>query len=194
MSGQPPFKNTYHRRQVADAASKACFICCKPTSVVLVSSDGKADFFYVCQGHLLDAGFATPVIDDDVTTAKAKLVTLDNEINQMKSSIETRKNAAKGYFNFGFKKKTDDKEKEKSRDEIVLEKDESLLEKLVEAREKSVLVAERPPRTFTLAKQFYAMRINSRRNQQASKQTQQKLTQPDLFPKIPNHTPGLNKP
>lgn len=38
---QAPFKNIYHKRKVADSASRACFICCKPTPVVLVSSDGK---------------------------------------------------------------------------------------------------------------------------------------------------------
>ena len=54
----------------------------------------------------------------------------------MKSSIESRKNAAKGYFNFGFKKSKPDDKKEKSKDDIILEKDEEgLLQKLKEARE-----------------------------------------------------------
>ena len=60
----------------------------------------------------------------------------------------------------------------------------------MEARETVLLVAERPPRTFNLAKQFYSMRIMSKRNAQVAKQTQQKLSQPDLFPKIPSHVPG----
>lgn len=37
----PPFKNIYHKRRVAESTSRACYVCCKPTPVVLVSNDGK---------------------------------------------------------------------------------------------------------------------------------------------------------
>ena len=88
----------------------------------------------------------------------------------MKSSIESRKNAAKGYFNFGFKKSKPDDKKEKSKDDIILEKDEELLQKLKEARESVQATADKEPRTFNLTKEFYTMRLMSKRNVQAKKQ------------------------
>lgn len=147
----------------------------------------------MCEGHLVDAGFATPVVDDDVAAAKTKLATLEAQITPLAASIESRKKAAKGYFaSFSLKKKPDDKEKD--REAALLEKDETLLEKLQEAREKEKAVAEREPRTFNLAKQFYSMRIMKGRNAAMAKQTMQKLSQPDLFPKIPTHVPGATVP
>lgn len=35
------FPNVYHLRRVADTASKACFICYKPSSSVLITPDNK---------------------------------------------------------------------------------------------------------------------------------------------------------
>lgn len=127
-----------------------------------------------------------------MTAANAKLISLDAEISPLKTSIETRKSAAKGYFNFGFKKspKPDDKDQPKDKDALQLEKDQGLLEKLQEARDKVKIISEKPPRTFVLAKQFYSMRIMNRKNAQMAKQSQQKMSQPDLFPKAPSHTPG----
>lgn len=112
----------------------------------------------------------------------------------MKSSIESRKNAAKGYFNFGFKKSKPDDKKEKSKDDIILEKDEELLQKLKEARESVQATADKEPRTFNLTKEFYTMRLMSKRNVQVSKQTAQKMSQPDFFPKVPSHAPGVPSP
>lgn len=146
----------------------------------------------MCDTHLSDAQFATPVIDEDVTAAKAKLVALDAEITQLKTSIEARKKASKGYFNFGFSKSKDDKDKDKPKDKEAaqLEKDEGLLEKLQEARDTVKTTAEKQPRIFSLAKQFYSMRIMNRINAQMAQQTKQKLGQPDLFPATPTHKPG----
>jgi hypothetical protein len=108
----------------------------------------------------------------------------------LKSSIESRKNAAKGYFNLGFKKSKPQDKKDKSKDDIILEKDEELLQKLKEARELVQATADKEPRTFNLTKEFYTMRLTSKRNAQISKQTAQKMSQPDFFPKVPSHAPG----
>lgn len=97
----------------------------------------------------------------------------------------------KGYFNFGFKKSKPEDKKDKSKDDIILEKDEELLQKLKEARESTLAIADKEPRTFNLTKDFYTMRLNSKRNAQINKQTAIKMSQPDFFPKVPTHAPGV---
>ncbi|CAO1629092.1 unnamed protein product [Sympodiomycopsis kandeliae] len=50
--------NHYIRRLTS--TQKACFICSRPTPVVLVSVKAQAeDFFYICANHLNDRNFAT---------------------------------------------------------------------------------------------------------------------------------------
>lgn len=34
-------QNTWHHRKVADTAAKACFVCYKPSSSVLITPDNK---------------------------------------------------------------------------------------------------------------------------------------------------------
>lgn len=132
------------------------------------------------------------MIEDEVKEAKLKLAKLDSEIGPLKSSIEARKKSANSYFNFklGFNKKKPEDDKEKSKEDLILEKDETLLEKLNEAKSSVSAIAEKPPRTFILAKEFYNMRLSSKRQAQITKQTQQKMEQPDFFPKPPSHTPS----
>lgn len=147
----------------------------------------------MCDGHLVDGQFAIAVIDEDVKASKTKLASLESQVASLKTSIDNQKKANKGYFSFigiGGKKKTDEKEVEKSKEEIRLEKDEELLAKLQETRDAEKITAERLPRTFNLTKEFYSMRIMNRRNALMAKQNQQKLRQPDLFPKAPTHVPG----
>ena len=84
-------QNRYWRRSVADSASKACFICFKPTSTVLITPDNR-DFFYVCPGHLNDKGFAQPLGDSpasassDGANAETKVQNdeLEEEIEKVK--------------------------------------------------------------------------------------------------------------
>lgn len=53
--------NHYLRRLIAEPG-KSCFVCSRPTTVVLVSTTaGAEDFFYACATHLSDRNFATSV-------------------------------------------------------------------------------------------------------------------------------------
>ncbi|KAF8709498.1 AAA-ATPase Vps4-associated protein 1, partial [Rhizoctonia solani] len=51
-----PFLNVYYKRAVA--TPRACYICNKPTTIVL-STQPVLDFIYTCDTHLSDPGFAT---------------------------------------------------------------------------------------------------------------------------------------
>ena len=37
--------NVWHLRTVAESASKACYVCYKPTTRVLITPDNKVDLF-----------------------------------------------------------------------------------------------------------------------------------------------------
>lgn len=97
--------NVWHLRRVANTSSKACDICYKPTTSVLVTPDnrvrpspgasGKAthiqqDFFFVCAGHLKDRGFATPNIDEAEAAAKKKKAALDEEVSRIKQEYDEK--------------------------------------------------------------------------------------------------------
>lgn len=41
MSAKPPFPNTYHLRLVAASSAKACWVCYKPSTSVLITPDNK---------------------------------------------------------------------------------------------------------------------------------------------------------
>lgn len=63
---QPPFPNKYHVKLVASLDSKACLICYKPATTVLLA-DGNGDFFYTCPQHLLDNQFANAIHPQEYT-------------------------------------------------------------------------------------------------------------------------------
>ncbi|PIG88342.1 hypothetical protein AARAC_001377 [Aspergillus arachidicola] len=87
MSG--PFQNIYHLRRVADTAAKACYVCHKPSSSVMITPDNK-DFFYVCPVHLKDRHFCSPIVDTEAEEKKKKEEALAKEIEK----IESLKNSA----------------------------------------------------------------------------------------------------
>lgn len=125
------FANIYTHRKVADTASKACEICYRPSTSVLVASENKVghhqslcsclelnlaqDFFYVCPAHLKDKGFCNPVIDEAAVAAKKKKE-MDAEIERVKQEFEEKQKKKKE------KDSAKDKEKEKDSDGKTTEK------------------------------------------------------------------------
>lgn len=103
-------ENTWHHRKVAETAAKACFICYKPSTSVLITPDNK-DFFYVCLSHLKDRNFALPTDDEAKAAAdRKKQEELDRAIEQVKKEYEEKMKKKKEKRKEG---KKDDKEKEK---------------------------------------------------------------------------------
>ena len=98
--------NVWHLRKVAEASAKPCDICYKPTTGVLITPDNKVgesrlslatsrltilqDYFYICQGHLKDRGFASPIVDEADAAAKKKKEELDREIELVKQEYEEK--------------------------------------------------------------------------------------------------------
>lgn len=92
----PHLSNHYIRRLTS--SPKACFVCSRPSSVVLVShTAGASDFFYVCVSHLADRHFATkiqtqsPASDNSITTsARLPDKVSQEEIDKVKAEWEQR--------------------------------------------------------------------------------------------------------
>lgn len=165
-----------------------------------------------------DTGFATPETDPEAEKAKIKVSQLEPEINSLTRQIQAKKKAADpGYIASFFKKKpsssSNDKDKSKNNKEDSSKKEDSsnddnnkssetttksepwdkeqnLLDKLIETRDEAQKIVDTPPRVFNLSKSYYSMRLNSHRNAVMSKKVDQMLQQPSAFPKVPTHLPG----
>ncbi|KAK7732947.1 hypothetical protein SLS57_000891 [Botryosphaeria dothidea] len=113
-------QNVWHHRRVADAQAKACWICFKPSSSVLITPDNKPyaesskDFFYICPGHLKDRGFCEPDADEAAAVAeKKKKEDMDREIQKIKEEYEEKQRRKKEKRKQKEKDKGKDKEKDK---------------------------------------------------------------------------------
>jgi hypothetical protein len=110
-----PFPNVYTHRKVADTSSKACDICYKPSTSVLITPD-KKDFFYVCPIHLKDRYFCTPKIDEDALKAKRERELAEETERLKKEYEEKQKRKREKQEKVKNKDKDDDKDKKKDRD------------------------------------------------------------------------------
>ncbi|PWY86202.1 DUF1742-domain-containing protein [Aspergillus heteromorphus CBS 117.55] len=179
-------QNIWHLRRVADTASKACYICYKPSSSVLITPDNR-DFFYVCPSHLKDRHFCSPIVDTEAVAAKAKEEALAREIEKVKREYEEKqqrkKNSEKEKAKKDDEKKKDGEGEDKDK-AIEKERDEK-----IEELKKSGSAADDSPRVFALHKNFYQMRIDRMRNAEIARRNRQRLQDPSLFPSVP--TGGL---
>ncbi|KAE8453116.1 hypothetical protein EG329_012303 [Mollisiaceae sp. DMI_Dod_QoI] len=172
------FPNVYTHRKVAETASKACEICYKPSTSVLVTVENK-DFFYVCPAHLKDKGFCSPIIDEAAVAAKKKRE-MEAEVQRIKQEFEEKQK----------KKKEKDQEKESQKDKDT--KDEKKDEKKPEEKKPDTTSSPAPdeePRVFALQKAFYQLRIDKKRNAEIAKRNRERLQNPNLFPQVPKGLP-----
>ncbi|KAI1005267.1 hypothetical protein K3495_g2955 [Podosphaera aphanis] len=191
-----PFPNVYTHKKVAATASKACDICYKPTTSVLVTLDHQVkDFFYTCPAHLKDRSFCQPIIDHDAMAAHEKSL-IDHEIASMKlkyqetlkkKKVEEGADAAKG------KVKEDKREGESSEQkEVENKKKEELKDKKCERvadTRGSVPLANllEESKTFALHKIFYQRRLDRKQRIEQAKRNMERLRDPGLFPSVPKN-------
>ncbi|KAI9856017.1 MAG: hypothetical protein M1824_005714 [Vezdaea acicularis] len=109
-----PLPNVWHLRRVAEASAKACDICYKPTTSVLITVDNK-DFFYTCQGHLKDRGFCSPIVSDEEIAARKK-EELDREVAKLKMEFDEKQKKKKEKEKQKKEKDRKDGEKDKKDD------------------------------------------------------------------------------
>ncbi|KAL2393188.1 hypothetical protein ABEF93_000814 [Exophiala dermatitidis] len=174
-----PWNNVYHLRTVAETSSKACYVCHKPSTKVLITPDNK-DFFYTCVSHLSDKGFASPIIDQEAEAAKKKKEQMDREIEKIKQEYEEKQRKKKAA-----KSNDKDKKKDSNDDDGKAEKERDDKIKAVQAGANSNDQTGATPRVYALHRTFYQMRLERARSLEQAKRAQQRMRDPNLFPAAP---------
>lgn len=175
-------KNLYHRRLTAESASKACWICYKPTCTVLIT-EAQDDWFNVCPGHLQDTKFAIAKDAEDLEKRRREEA-IEKEIAAVKKEYE-EKLKLKDKKKKKDSKKEDDEKREKENEEEKLEKEQAEKLKALEDKKPTEKAKVDGPRIFELHKQFFNMRLQRKHNAQAAKRTQERLRNPSAFPSVP---------
>ncbi|CEJ59429.1 hypothetical protein PMG11_08054 [Penicillium brasilianum] len=186
--------NIYHLRRVADTSAKACLICYKPSTSVMITPDNK-DFFYVCPAHLQDRHFCSPIIDAESEAARLKEQKMAEEIEKVKKEYEEKQQRKKEREKQSGKDEKD-KDKEKKNDKDNPKDKESTDSKTNDEKERddkidslkkqNEMKPENGPRVFALHKTFYQMRIDRLRGIEMAKRNQERMKNPSLFPSVPN--------
>ncbi|KZZ99215.1 hypothetical protein AAL_02766 [Moelleriella libera RCEF 2490] len=180
-----PFPNLYTHRKVADAAAKACDVCYKPSSSVLITAD-KLDFFYVCPAHLKDPYFCSPKIDEIAVKARRERA-LAAEKEKLKKEYEEKQRKKNKDPS---KADEDGKGAEETKAKEVKKKDETDERKQAEdLSAKEINVPDEEPRIFELKSAFYQQRLQRKRQVEAAKRDKQRASQPGYFPTVPSELP-----
>ncbi|KAG2151910.1 DUF1742-domain-containing protein [Suillus cothurnatus] len=151
------FPNLYYKRTTATA--KACYICYKPTTVVLATID-TSDFLYTCAIHLSDHGFATRVLEPE---SENKIGISVEEIAKLREEKEKtdKDKTADG------EKKEDDGKSEKS-------------PKVPGSLPTSGFLTPRPTHEkYILHRDIFALRVSEHRRRRQTSQVK------DLAPRLP---------
>lgn len=184
--GPPPFKNHYYQRAVATA--KPCYICHRPTTVVL-STLNNTDFLYTCATHLTDAGFASPFALTPAapapTTPDAKPKLSDAEIKKIAEEWEAKQKLKKEKE----KSASDSKDKDAPSDAA---KSPPPPPAPIPVPTSSSPPPSAPPShpQFTLHRQIFAMRQNEARKKRQAAQIKQVAPKLLGLPSVPRGGAG----
>ncbi|KAI1388962.1 DUF1742-domain-containing protein [Hypoxylon trugodes] len=184
------FPNIWHHRKVADTSAKACEVCYKPSTSVLITPENK-DFFYVCIGHIKDRGFCTPIIDQEAVAAKKKKE-MEEEIERAKKEYEEKqrkkreKESKSGEETDKAKDAKDNEEKDSKKAE---KKDDPKPDSKDKADDNTSPKAEDEPRVFALQRTFYQQRLDRKRQAEMAKRNRERLNNPNFFPSVPKDLP-----
>ncbi|KAI1205063.1 DUF1742-domain-containing protein [Annulohypoxylon truncatum] len=186
------FPNIWNHRKVADTSAKACEVCFKPTTSVLITPESK-DFFYVCPSHLKDRGFCSPIIDQEAVAAKKKRE-MEEELERVKKEYEEKQRKKKEKETNPPKdsdKTKDGEEKETKKDDKKDGKkdDPKPDSKMDKAEDKTSPNPEEEPRVFSLQRTFYQQRLDKKRQVEMAKRNRERLNNPNFFPSVPKNLP-----
>ncbi|KAM0566487.1 hypothetical protein ACHAP9_007331 [Verticillium nonalfalfae] len=151
------------------------------------------DFFFVCPSHLKDKNFCAPIIDTAAVEAKKKKE-MDDELERVKKEYEERQRKKKEREDKE-KSEDSDKDKDKSKDKSKQSEDKKSTDKMDDVEDKSksdvtVEVPEEEPRVFSLQKNFFALRIEKKRQIELAKRNRERIAQPNFFPSVPKGAPN----
>ena len=182
-------QNLYHRRLVAESSGKACWICYKPSSTVLITP-ASDDWFHICPGHLTDRKFAIPKDEEDLAKKKRE-EELEKEIEVLKKEFEekVRKKAEKRKEKEKEKKADEDEKKDEKKEDEKDEKEQEEKLKELEKKKDPAKATVEGPRVFELHKNFYQMRLQKKREAEIAKRNRDRLRAPGAFPSVPSGNP-----
>lgn len=181
-----PFNNHYTCRQVAAKDSKACAICYKPTTTVLIT-DNQVDFFYVCSSHLSDAQFATAIKPTEYQDLVKKRVELESQIDK---TTQERYKHKPFLWNkvWGLKKpKEDAKEGDADSGDKYAKLTKELEAQQKELEATKLSIASYSFKNYQLDDLMFKVRLNHHTQSQAARLRQQKIEQGGFFPEVPRH-------
>ncbi|EJD00894.1 DUF1742-domain-containing protein [Fomitiporia mediterranea MF3/22] len=185
------FANLYYKR--AAATEKACFICSRPTTTVLATKDS-VDFFYACDGHLKDHGFASLAGESgDGVTGARKLGLSDEEIQKVKEEYERKQQ--KKEKEKEKKDKADDKDKaeegkEKAKEtEKTKSKDISPSPGLAPSQSSGTSTPAGTHQRYTLHREIFAMRLGIHRKRRQTAQAKEVAPRLPSAPRLPVNNP-----
>ncbi|TFL00581.1 VPS4-associated protein 1 [Pterulicium gracile] len=180
------FTNLYYKRTAA--TEKACFVCFKPTPLVLATAQ-TVDFFYVCPGHLTDRGFASPL-----SSEPEKPQVGAEEIAKVKQEWEDKQKAKKEKADAAKEK---EKDSEKDGDKKGKDPDESTSSNKADTKWSRPAASTSPSpapsgsttpkhERYALHRDFYAMRQTEHRKRRQTAQAKQLAPQ---LPRAPRGNP-----
>ncbi|KAF9076515.1 VPS4-associated protein 1 [Rhodocollybia butyracea] len=178
------FTNLYYKRTTG--TSKACWICFKPTTTVLATIN-TTDFFYTCDVHLTDRGFASSVGESSDSAIGARKLGLGpDEIAKVKEEYE-EKQKRKAEKAKAEKEKEKDKDSDKDKDKGKEKTGDSGDGKEGSKSPKSPVSSPAPPAThqrFTLHRDIFTMRLGEHRKRRQASQAK------ELAPRLPGAPRG----
>ena len=169
-------------------------MCNRPTKTVLATKDS-VDFFYVCDGHLSDQGFASLFVDSGSTPGAQKPALSEEEIQKVKEEYEARQKKRKE------KEEGEKKEKEKEKDGAAKDEKKDNIgnnekEKGAEDNKVSATVQSPPPsggssppptvahQRYTLHREIFAMRLDIHKKRRQTAQAK------NIAPRLPSAPRG----
>lgn len=176
-------ENDYTLRLVAENASKACYICYRPSAHVLIDKSN-TDFFYICKSHLSDKGFATrvdPPVDTAAIAAELK-----------KKELEAEKERVKKEWEEAQKKKGDKNEDDKDKEDEEKVKEMILKDKKLPEPESEAVPAVPESKKYTLHPTIYTQRVRQKKELAAAKKRAEQIKTMQ-FPGVPKGLPGDKK-
>ncbi|KAF4122037.1 Pfam:DUF1742 [Geosmithia morbida] len=175
MSGAP-FPNVYTHRKVAESSAKACDVCYKPSSSVLITPDKK------------DRYFCTPKVDEEAEKARRDRE-LAEETEKLKREYEEKQRKKKEKSEEDRKDDADKKEDDGKKDSGKKGDESTKPDKKSPKEKESPEPEKEEPRVFELKSPFYQQRLQRKRQAEAAKRDRERVSQPNYFPSVPTDLP-----